>query len=532
MISELSQAWSLIFLNSVLCISGTLVLFLDDLYVLLVPLFITRRHPFEIKENYGLLNGAMSFSSGCLLFTSLYKLLPEAMEYFDKSKQHAPSPNPDTHTDHLKTEQKLNLYLILCYGAGVIISVSFNAILHLLTSESVVHCAHDGTEDPEHGHSHSHDNDHDDNFNAHRNSSSSESYDTTQQKVSGGCSGSNDSSDRNDEAVPTEHTPLLDSANAVKPAIQHKKSIIDILTHTEGDQEHPLGECRGYSSPEVCLLGNCKSKLHFCEIPQLHGSSLSIHDDGTSENQDHDHHQCTCTYPIPETDAESAEGPTSAEVVPFVPEPEHIIHPYHSHGSHVDHHHHHVHHNHLEAGVGEVHENSHHHHTTSPFSKLFSIGIQTVFAITLHKLPEGFVTYITSKTNPELGVVIFLSLAFHNFTEGFAMSMPLYYSFEANSSRLAAKLKAATISGVLGALSQPLGAFFGWLFLRANSTIDFAKLNLVFGITLAITSGFLTVIALSMYGAAVSFGGNLTFTMGWALVGIIAIGISSAFGAD
>ncbi|KAG7195459.1 uncharacterized protein KQ657_003221 [Scheffersomyces spartinae] len=530
MISELSQAWGLISLNSILCILGTLVLFLDDLYHLLMPLFITRRYPFEIKENYSLLNGTMSFSSGCLLFTSLYKLLPEAMEYFKISKN---PTTPDIQPDQINGEQKMNLYLTACYAIGVLISVSFNAILHLITSESVVHCSHDGGEDPHqnYGHSHSHTAEenpdvNDDNTFSHRNSTSSESYDAIHQKVSGKNANSNDSSDRAEDA--TEQTPLLGSAESINRVPRSKKSIIDILTHTTGDEEHPLGECRGYSSPEVCLLGSCKGKLHFCEIPLLQGSNLIHNDSIISDEHNPHHHTCVCHI----SRADSKPLTDGYDVVLPAPEQEFIIHPYHSHNSDHVHHNHGHNHNHLESGSMEAHENSHHHHTTSPFSKLFSIGIQTVFAITLHKLPEGFVTYITSKTNPELGIVIFLSLAFHNFTEGFAMSMPLYYAFEANSSRFTAKVKAATISGVLGALSQPLGAFIGLLFLRANSSIDFSKLNLVFGTTLAITSGFLTVIALSMYGAAVSFGGNLAFTMTWALVGIITIGISSAFGAD
>ena len=52
-------------------------------------------------------------------------------------------------------------------------------------------------------------------------------------------------------------------------------------------------------------------------------------------------------------------------------------------------------------------------------------------------------------------------------------------------------------------------------------------MNRIFGITMAITSGFLTVISLSMYGSSVSFGGNINFVMTWCIIGISVIGITS-----
>ena len=73
---------------------------------------------------------------------------------------------------------------------------------------------------------------------------------------------------------------------------------------------------------------------------------------------------------------------------------------------------------------------SHHHHVNTAHSRLLVIGIQTALAITLHKLPEGFITYVTSETNPDLGISIFLSLIVHNFVEGFSICLPLFYSME------------------------------------------------------------------------------------------------------
>jgi ZIP family zinc transporter len=165
---------------------------------------------------------------------------------------------------------------------------------------------------------------------------------------------------------------------------------------------------------------------------------------------------------------------------------------------------------------------------------LFLIGIQTAFAVTLHKFPEGFITYVTSETNPQLGVTIFLSLLLHNFTEGFSICLPLYYSFANGVNRKYAKLKALAISAILVGLSQPLGALGGYLFLKMNnvnpgSDIDTSNLNFIFGVTMAITSGFLTVVALSMYGSAISFGGGINFAMIWCMMGMVLIGLSSIY---
>ena len=111
------------------------------------------------------------------------------------------------------------------------------------------------------------------------------------------------------------------------------------------------------------------------------------------------------------------------------------------------------------------------------------------------------------------------------------MCLPLYYSM--NNSTKYPKLKAIIISSTLGIIST-FRCNFGYFFLLFNShnknsdnDYDVDKLNRIFGITMAITSGFLTVISLSMYGSSVSFGGNINFVMTWCIIGISVIGITS-----
>lgn len=444
------QGWNLTILSSCLCAAGCFVIFIDDFYALIFPKSITSRFKLELKQNFTFLNGLLGFSAGCLLFTSLFRLLPEASEYIHNSVKKVNG----------EIEKSLNEKLIISYIIGILICLGFNHLLHLITSESVVHCSHD---DGESGHNHEEHEHH-----------THEEHD-----------------DDEENEVANETSPLIHQPHATMGRKTSTKSLIHLLTPS--GQE--VGECKGYSSAELCLYQHdlnddenqgeaqdTESSLHYCEIPSLHES---IHHGRTSTDHhkhNHDHHK-------------------------------------HSHDS--------SHANPLDENHSQ-HKHDHHHHISSPLSRLLLIGIQTTLAITLHKFPEGFITFITSETNPELGVSIFISLLFHNFTEGFSMCLPLFYLFTQSSNKKYAKLKAVVISSLLGGLSQPLGALAGWFFLTFygnQEKIDLLQLNLIFGITLAITSGFLSVVGLSMYGSAVSFSGSLNFVMVWCLLGMSLIGL-------
>lgn len=479
-----NQGWYLTTLLSILCALGTFIIFLDDIYDLLFPRWFTRRFPFQLKENYLFMNGSLAFSSGCLLFTALYRLLPEAMENL--------IPTDDSSD---VSQKEINTVLITSFVAGIAACYIFNQILHLITAESVVHCSHDGEDKIEtlpyselvsrrdshdHGHSHGHtdlEEQHDTHSHSHGH------HEVSQADVS--------------ELGPAT-AEELESA----PLLGHRKSqgLLHYFAQTEQDDQL-LGECKGYTSAELCLHDHGKTKPHFCEIPTIRKNegeeSLALALGQSEEDHHHDQHV-------------------------------------HHHNHHHDHEHEHNHNHSLSFARSalEVHSQHgrsehHHHHVNSPLSRLMLIGVQTILAITLHKFPEGFITYITSETDPELGVSIFLSLLIHNFTEGFSMCLPLYYSFASGKARWA-KVKAVSISAILGGLSQPLGALGGFIFLRANhagnSEIDIDKLNFIFGITMAITSGFLSVIALSMYGSAVSFSGSPNFVMIWCIIGMCIIG--------
>lgn len=508
LLSGVNQGWYLTILSSLLCALGTLIIFVDDIYYFLLPKGFTSRHPFNLKENYAFMNGSLAFSSGCLIFTALYKLLPEALQNL-KSKH-----------GHLRSQ---NMDLIFSFIGGILACFLFNQALHLLTAESVVHCSHDGEdhietlpyselvagqEPHDHGHSHSHADNHShshaDNHDhghdhGHQHEPRLSDFDSVPQSIP------SIHSHLHDDHSPSRHSHDSNAVDMYQPDTTHYASTAEdlesapLLGHRKSlgllhyfsgaeQDENLLGECKGYSSAELCL--HSKDKLHFCELPQL-PEGLAHHQPGSSDDSRSVHSKDL-----------SVKSKTQGDVTL------------------------------LEVHSHHVRSDHHHHHVNSPLSRLLLIGIQTILAITLHKFPEGFITYITSETNPDLGLSIFLSLLIHNFTEGFSMCLPLYYSF-ASSKGGWSKLKAVSISGILGGFSQPLGAFMGLLFMKANhadsDNIDLDKLSYIFGITIAVTSGFLSVIALSMYGSAVAFSGSSNFVMVWCIIGMCVIGLSSAF---
>ncbi|KAI5957605.1 ZRT3 [Candida theae] len=487
----LTQGWILTILSSSLCVLGTLIIYFDDLYYLIFPKFITSRYKFQLKENYSFLNGSLALSSGCLILTALYRLLPEASKYLSMSNQEA-------NAEYL-TKRWQQIYLMSSYFGGILICASFNFALHLLTSESVVHCNHGNTvkEEQDHGmrevghnHSHSHQHSHA-NFEADANSAKS-------------------SNNRDENAVQdfvvderpvevqvheTETTPLI------RATVKSKKSFIQLFLNDE-----VAGECKGYTSAELCTYHHHehergKDRLHFCEIPQLRREEEDQEEEEEGEDSRGHSHSHSHSHPHSHSHSHSHSQDGSR-----TPHREPTLYSNQSHHSH---------------------EVDHHHHVNSPLSRLFLIGVETALAITLHKLPEGFITYVTSETNPKLGFSIFVSLILHNYTEGFSMCLPLFYAM---STTKYAKLKAVSISALLGGISQPLGALLGYVFLKINShKYDLQALHFIFGITMAVTSGFLTVVALTMFGSAVAFGGNMNFVISWCIVGIMLIGLSTVF---
>ncbi|GAO50854.1 hypothetical protein G7K_4973-t1 [Saitoella complicata NRRL Y-17804] len=164
----------------------------------------------------------------------------------------------------------------------------------------------------------------------------------------------------------------------------------------------------------------------------------------------------------------------------------------------------------------ESHGHEHHHHVPEPHKAMMAIGIQTAIAISLHKLPEGIVTFVTSHADRKLGFAVFLALAIHNLAEGFTIAFPLYIA-------LNSRLKAFGAAILLGACSQPLGALIGYLW--TSSYEPSPAQDVVYGVLFSSTAGFMSVIAIhSMLPQAIrndqsSMSTSVFFFMGVALIG-------------
>ncbi|WP_153011800.1 ZIP family metal transporter [Serinicoccus chungangensis] len=90
---------------------------------------------------------------------------------------------------------------------------------------------------------------------------------------------------------------------------------------------------------------------------------------------------------------------------------------------------------------------------------LLRSGVLIALVVTLHNLPEGLATFLSTVEDPAGGVVLAFAIAIHNVPEGLAVAAPIYV---ATRNRRQAMLW-ATLSG----LAEPAGGLLGYLALRA-----------------------------------------------------------------
>lgn len=138
-------------MSSLATVLGCFIITLDVVYKKLFP-SLFKAHPFDISNNSNFLIASLSLSSGCLIFTALYRLLPESSEYLLK-------------VEGLKgNDQKLSAVLLGNFLLGMMICAGINSLIHFIASESIVHCVHEGDshhhhedEDDDHSHHDNHD---------------------------------------------------------------------------------------------------------------------------------------------------------------------------------------------------------------------------------------------------------------------------------------------------------------------------------------------------------------------------------------
>jgi zinc transporter, ZIP family len=97
---------------------------------------------------------------------------------------------------------------------------------------------------------------------------------------------------------------------------------------------------------------------------------------------------------------------------------------------------------------------------------LHKMGLLTAFAIFLHNLPEGLATFVAALSDTGVGIGIAVAIAVHNIPEGICVALPIYY---ATGSR-----RRAFLWAMLSGLSEPVGAFLGWLVLYGDTSMAFA----------------------------------------------------------
>ena len=640
----MDQGWLLVALTSLITFLGCCVIYTDVIYKFLFPRRASIK-PFSISHDTNFLICSLALSSGCLIFTSLYKLLPKSHSYLKQIPQLRGN-------DHL-----LKLTEYSCYLAGIAICSLMNVIIHLMTNESLVHCAHDGADDRTHSGSHSHshlhshsntdhngDNDleslnyslptcksfHDDHAHSHIHSPHEEtSSSSDERKVHGDqivieTSNSQSSSPPKDshdthsippvsDVVPrptraksTGHAHASETDPLVKTSVHGPKKIISLmdLSLKTLKGETMTGKC--YGDIDCCtdeILGNNRlhqhkpKKLYFCTRPseenllffpdrkhmitdraelasrypdlEIHSPLIAndntdlpkvvhpdLHDASNNFQQQHRalHYSVSddaaINKAIPDQTNDSSlnvgqqpkANPIAEHLGSSLLRNSEQVPQYHSistpvqedsfySDTHLSTNHANSHEReelaHEEEGEEENEEEdhadfniTHHHHIKTPLSRLLSIGLQTIMAITLHKFPEGFIMYSTSKTNPELGMSIFLSMFIHNFVEGFTMTLPIYIA-------LNSRAKALLISGTLGSLSQPIGACIGYYMFKGKRDMNDPFSIVLVAVLLAITSGFLTFISLQMFASAIGFGGRQEKVLKWSFFGIFLICLSN-----
>lgn len=113
--------------------------------------------------------------------------------------------------------------------------------------------------------------------------------------------------------------------------------------------------------------------------------------------------------------------------------------------------------------------------------KLLKTGMFVAFAIALHNVPEGIITFTAANLNFMFGITIALAVAIHNIPEGFCVALPIYAATGSKAKSL--------LYTVLAGLAEPLGALIVYYFLSAylNSLALGVMLGAVAGIMVYIS---------------------------------------------
>lgn len=107
---------------------------------------------------------------------------------------------------------------------------------------------------------------------------------------------------------------------------------------------------------------------------------------------------------------------------------------------------------------------------------LYKLSIITMVGITIHNIPEGIATFITTNENIKLGINLAFSISMHNIPEGISIALPIYYHFK--------NKKKVFLYTSICALSEPFGALLAYLFIKPT----YLSLGIIYGLIAGIMS--------------------------------------------
>ncbi|KAF2420314.1 ZIP zinc transporter [Tothia fuscella] len=490
-----TRGWIMTALSGIACMLGASIICVD-----LIICRIPGKQDFKIQNSDAFLSSSLSLSSGVMLFSALYNMLPSAKSSLQKGGF---SP------------AEASWMLIGLFMAGAVGIQVLSRILHHYIPSHVVDCDHTH-EDEEQGHKHDHDHGHGHKAHSSRKAESTEHDHLTMSQSRGAMHqnyGTNSS---------TMQSPIVTTHSEYEPVegIPRRPSFttkVSQLVSTKKDLCDSNGECYGYTEPcgggcfkiisnrnatrpsktahpplarSASALGIGAADSHhrvanLTDVEEESHLGLPLHEDDNNyfptNSNGHGHGQ---NHKRPSSHTSSSSSSTHTDQAPP-----------------PDHHHHHV-----------------------PTNAFLSIGLQTSIAIALHKLPEGFITYATNHANPKLGFTVFIALFIHNITEGFAMALPLYLAINHRG-------KAMIWSALLGGVSQPLGAGVAAIWFKVSGKEGESPSEGVNGGMFAIVAGIMASVALQLLSQSLDLTHNRNLCIAFAFIGMGILGVSSALTA-
>ncbi|KAJ8101003.1 Zinc/iron permease [Lipomyces tetrasporus] len=428
-LSNNERGWLLAVCSGIACVLGSYIICCD-----LVLRRFKRFENFDIREDKRILVYGFSLSSGVMILTSMYELLPEALENVVNSPSLFDQQTPS------------GLVVMASYVLGVAIFAVLNLVIHAVSQRSVVHCAHESI-DNLHGHSHTH---------GHSQSHGNDSAGLGLQSHEHSHAHSHSTETQSHEI----HNRPIIVANYGSAMSEHSPLMVEITRSLYAEENMDSSE----TEAQLSRTSSARSSL-----PEAIRVDFNKFEKDASFST-----SSASSTVININDVNGAESTVVAAPVP-----------------------------------------------TTTFADMLSIGLQTSLAISLHKVPEGFITFATSYANPELGLSVFIALAIHNFIEGFTIAFPLYLA-------LGSRWMALGAAFVLGGLSQPAGALIAWLVFRGQQPET--EGSIVYGVLFGIVAGFLTIIALQMFATAVNYSRKPNVCINWAFAGIVLVGVAMNLG--